>query len=75
VSHAVLLTFCAVLVWQGTEMTWTALLGGDRSSSLVAFPLWIPYGFIPLGSLVLGLQCTVRLAEAWARLRTGTDGA
>lgn len=74
-SYALLITFCAILVWQGTGMTWTALSGGDRSSSLVAFPLWIAYGFIPLGALVLGLQCAVRLGEAWARLRARADRA
>jgi len=69
VSYAVVLAFCLILVWQGGAMTWSAFESGDRSSSLVAFPLWIAYGFIPLGALVLALQCAVRLAEAWARLR------
>lgn len=74
-SYALLLTFCVILVWQGAGMTWTALVGGDRSSSLVAFPLWIAYGFIPLGALVLALQCAVHLGETWMRLRTCTERA
>ncbi len=71
---ALLAGFCAVLVWEGGEMALTAFQGDDRSSSLVAFPLWIPYGFIPLGGLVLGLQALVNLGEALARLRGAGQG-
>lgn len=65
-SYLLLALFCSVLVWQGGDMAWTAYQGGDRSSSLLSFPLWIAYGFIPLGALVLGLQCIVKLAESLA---------
>jgi len=70
---ALLTSFCAVLLWEGGEMAWTAFKGDDRSSSLVAFPLWIPYAFIPLGGLVLGLQALVNLGEALATLRGGHE--
>lgn len=66
VGMALLAGFCAVLVWKGGDMAWTAWHGGDRSSSLVAFPLWIPYSFIPVGGLVLGLEALVRMGEALA---------
>jgi len=66
-----LLVYCAILLWYGGSMSWTALASGDRSSSLVGFPLWIPYAFIPLGALALALQCLVRAADAWQQLRTG----
>jgi TRAP-type C4-dicarboxylate transport system permease small subunit len=69
VGMVLLASFCAVLVWKGGDMAWTALHGNDRSSSLVAFPLWIPYSFIPVGGFVLGLQALVRAGEALAVAR------
>lgn len=73
VSHLLLLTFCAVVVWYGAAMAVTALAGDSRSSSLIAFPMWIPYSFIPLGALVLGLQCLANLQRARCVLREGRD--
>lgn len=72
VGNVLLAGFCALLVWHGTDMTWTAFAGDDRSSSLIAFPLWIPYSFIPAGAFVLGLQSLVLAAEAVVGLRAGT---
>lgn len=69
ISNALLAAFCAMLFWYGADMAWTAFLGDDRSSSLIAFPLWIPYSFIPVGALVCGLQCLVLSAEAVQALR------
>ncbi len=40
-----------------------AYIGDYHSSSLVNFPLWIAYSFIPIGALVLGLQFIVRIGE------------
>lgn len=64
IGNLLLAVFCAILLWYGADMAWTALVGDDRSSSLIAFPLWIPYSFIPIGALVCGLQCLVLSAEA-----------
>lgn len=71
-SYLLLLAYCVVLVIYGGDMSWTALLGNDRSSSLINFPLWIPYAFIPLGGLVLSLQCVVKAADALVLLRGET---
>lgn len=71
VSHALLVVFAAIVVWYGAGMAATALAGDSRSSSLVAFPLWIPYSFIPLGAFVLGLQCLVNFGRAWRAVRAG----
>lgn len=70
-SFVLLLVYCLVLIRYGGEMSWTAFVGDSRSSSLVSFPLWIPYAFIPLGGLVLALQCLLRVGDALHRLRHG----
>lgn len=71
-AHVLLLVYCAVLVYYGGEMSVTAWQGDDRSSSLISFPLFIPYAFIPLGALALALQAAVLGLQAARRLKTGT---
>lgn len=71
VTYALLVVYCAVLIYYGGKMSVTAFQGDDRSSSLVSFPLFIPYALIPLGALALGLQTAVQAGDAWRRLRTG----
>ncbi|MBW2147334.1 MAG: TRAP transporter small permease [Deltaproteobacteria bacterium] len=58
-SCLLIMLFCVVLVWEGIESVIVAYRGDYHSSSLLNFPLWISYSFIPYGALVLGLQCTV----------------
>jgi TRAP-type C4-dicarboxylate transport system permease small subunit len=56
-------TFCFILTWKGGQTVIMAFTGGYHSSSLLNVPLWIPYSFIPLGALALGLQSIVRIGE------------
>lgn len=49
------LALSAALVWSGGAMAWTAWEYGDRVSSSLATPLFIPYLFIPVGFFILGL--------------------
>ena len=62
-TSVIVLLFCLILVWQGGKSSLVALRGGYHSSSLLNFPLWIPYAIIPLGSLLLGLQMLVRIGR------------
>ena len=71
VTHALLLVYCAVLIYYDGAMSLSAFLGADRSSSLVSFPLFVPYALIPLGALALALQASVQAGDAIRRLRTG----
>jgi C4-dicarboxylate transporter DctQ subunit len=64
-----ILIFCAVLVRYGGAMAAVAWSNDSRSSSLVAFPLWIAYAVIPVGAAALGIQALLRLAEAIRELR------
>lgn len=54
--------FACVLVWEGGDMALTAWQGDDRASSLLATPLWIPYGFIPLGAFALAITAVTKAA-------------
>ena len=60
---------CCVIVWNGIASAVIAFTGHYRSASLIGFPLWISYGFIPLGMTILLLQYIVRIRENILRLR------
>jgi len=61
VSSILVIVFCAILVWKGAQNSIMAYFGNFHSSSLLRFPLWISYSFIPLGAAILGLQTIVRI--------------
>lgn len=62
-TSLLVMVFCAILVWKGSRIALTAYSGNYHSSSLLNFPLWIPYSFIPLGALVMCLQYIVRIGD------------
>lgn len=68
------LIFCAVLLWKGGQTVIIAYRGDYHSSSLLNFPLWIPYAFVPIGSLILGLQCMVRIGDLTRKLFSAETG-
>jgi C4-dicarboxylate transporter DctQ subunit len=68
-STLLIMLFCAVIVWKGTQSVMVAYRGSYHSSSLVNFPLWISYAFIPYGTLILGLQGMVIIGKQIQRLR------
>ena len=57
------MAFLGILVWKGGRTAVTAYTGDYHSSSLLNFPMWIPYVLIPLGALVLSLQYLVKIGE------------
>ena len=57
------MAFLGILVWKGGKTAITAYTGDYHSSSLLNFPMWIPYALIPLGALVLSLQYFIRIFE------------
>ncbi|WP_416137964.1 TRAP transporter small permease [Halomonas sp. HK25] len=60
-SSLAVLLFCGVIVWAGSVNVLTALDRGYRSSSLLSFPMWLPYSLIPLGGILL-LMATIYLS-------------
>jgi TRAP-type C4-dicarboxylate transport system permease small subunit len=48
--------FCAAMTWKGSVMAWQAWQHNDRMSTSLGTPMFIPYLFLPLGFILLGLQ-------------------
>jgi C4-dicarboxylate transporter DctQ subunit len=67
-TSILVMVFCAILVWKGSRIALTAYSGSYHSSSLLNFPLWIPYSIIPLGTLVMCLQYIVRVGDRLSAL-------
>ena len=63
VTSLLTVAFLAILVWQGGRTALTAYRGDYHSSSLLDFPMWIPYTLIPLGALVLSVQYIAKISE------------
>lgn len=53
INKLAVITFCGVLVWAGSVNVITSLARGYRSSSLLSFPMWVPYVLIPVGGMLL----------------------
>ena len=60
---------CLVIIWKGIRIVTIAFQGDYRSASLVNFPLWISYSFIPAGMTVLFLQYIVRIHNNIIKLK------
>lgn len=61
ISKLAIITFGGVIVWAGSVNVITALERGYRSSSLLRFPMWVPYTLIPVGGILL-LLATLHLS-------------
>ncbi len=48
--------FCAAMTWKGSVMAWQAWQHNDRMSTSLGTPMFIPYLFLPIGFILLGLQ-------------------
>jgi TRAP-type C4-dicarboxylate transport system permease small subunit len=51
--------FCAAMTWKGSVMAWQAWQHNDRMSTSLGTPMFIPYLFLPLGFILLGLQYAI----------------
>lgn len=63
-AKASVLVFCLVLVWAGSVNVISALEHGYRSSSLLRFPMWIPYALIPVGAAMVALMALRKLLRS-----------
>ena len=57
----VVLVFCGFLLHAGVQIAATALARNYRSTSLLAFPMWIAYGLIAVGALLLAIAAACKL--------------
>ena len=53
--------FAAVMTWKGYQMAAMALRYDDRMSTPLGTPMFIPYGFIPVGFGIMGLYYLVSI--------------
>lgn len=67
--HLLTAVFAFVVFYFGALMAMDAFINDSRSSSLMAFPLGIAYGIIPVGFLALGLTSL----DLFISALTGTD--
>lgn len=68
------MVFCGILVLKGGQSTIMAYVGDYHSSSLLNFPLWIPYSIIPLGAFILGTQYIIRIGDRIKALTKAKNG-
>ena len=66
--------FCGILAWKGVQATIIVYTGDYHSSSLLNFPLWIPYSIIPFGAFVLGTQYIIRIGDRIKALTKSENG-
>ena len=48
--------FCGILAWRGFLMSRDAYEYGERVSSALGTPMWLPYALLPIGFSSLGAQ-------------------
>jgi len=78
VGSLVSLAFCAVLAWAGWIFLHEALVGGWRTDTVWALPLWIPLLPLPVGIGLLALQYVsemIKLRERGAAKEARHDAA
>ena len=68
-SQGLILLICALLLIEGFKSVRIAFVSDYRSTSLLNFPLWIPYSLVPLGALLLGLQSAALILKGITELR------
>jgi C4-dicarboxylate transporter, DctQ subunit len=57
----VALAFCGGMIWYGWDIVSTAWLLDERSFTGLAFPMWLYYGALPAGGLLMFARYLVRL--------------
>jgi len=62
-NSALVILFCAALVWMGSKATLSTYKYGMYTAGEFRMPLWVIYTVIPLGSLFVGLEYLLRIIE------------
>ncbi len=70
----IILLFCGVLIYSGFQVASTALTRNYRSTSLLSFPLWLAYGLIAVGALLLAIAVITKLKAVLCNESIPLDG-
>ncbi len=68
----VALAFCVGLFWLGWDIASASFDLDERSSTGLAFPMWIYYAALPLGSLLMSVRYAIRLYRYCLRFDPAT---
>ena len=72
------IVFCAGFTWFGWQVASIALVIDERSASDLRFPMWIYYGSLPAGGLLMSVRYVIRLvglvASHTGALQSGRPG-
>ncbi len=68
----VALAFCFGMIWYGWQIVDTSLLLDERSSTALAFPMWIYYCALPAGGVLMTVRYSIRLYRYLFRFDPGT---
>jgi C4-dicarboxylate transporter DctQ subunit len=61
INCIVALAFCWGMIWYGWQIVDTSLLLDERSSTAMAFPMWVYYSALPAGGVLMGVRYLIRL--------------
>ena len=55
------LGFSVIVVWYGLQIVFQIFTAGQKSSTSLRFPLWIPYLAVPGGYILVGMRYLIRI--------------
>lgn len=55
------LGFCVIVIWYGLQIVFQIYIAGQKSSTSLRFPLWIPYLAVPVGYILVGMRYMIRM--------------
>jgi C4-dicarboxylate transporter, DctQ subunit len=61
VNCSLALVFCSGLTWYGWLVTEDAWLLGERSNTVLSFPMWLYYACVPVGAALMVMRYVIRL--------------
>ena len=64
-ADLVVLILALIMIWKSSELTWDAYKGRWTSESTFEFMMWKPYLAMPVGFVLLALQCVACMMRAW----------
>lgn len=64
---------CLILAWTGAKATLAVYKAAIFTAGAFRMPMWIPYAFIPAGSILMGLQYLFKITASFCQKGRGTS--